>query len=48
MNDAIMVFKMQYCDDFQVHRFIKCMNEWEAAKDQESFRLQTSQVRSYL
>jgi len=35
------------CDDFQVYRFKKCMREWEAAKDQGSFRLQTSQGRSY-
>jgi len=31
-----------------VDRFIQCMREWEAAKDQGSFRLQTPQGRSYL
>jgi len=38
MNDAIMIIIMWYCecDDFHVHRFIKCMKEWEAAKDQGS------------
>jgi len=31
------------CDDFQAHRCIECMRELEAAKDQGSSRLQTSQ-----
>jgi len=48
MNDVIMIVIMYYCDDFQVHRFIKRMREWEAAKDQGSFRLQTSQGQSCL
>jgi len=33
MNDAIMIIIMQHCDDFQVHRFIKCVRKWKAAKD---------------
>jgi len=48
MNDVIMLIIMYYCDDFQVNRFIKCLSEWEAAKDHGSSRLQTSQGRSYL
>jgi len=44
MNDAIMIIIR---DDFQVHRFIKCLREWKFAK-KGSFRLQTSQGRSYL
>jgi len=33
---------MYCCDDFQVHRSIyKMHGEWEAAKDQGSFRLQS-------
>jgi len=39
MNDVIMIIIMQYLDDFQVHRFVKCMRGWEAAKDQASSRL---------
>jgi len=46
MNDVIMLIIVYYCDDFQVHRFIKCMREWEAGKDQGSSRLQTSKGES--
>jgi len=46
MNVAIMIITMKNCNDFQVHRCIKCMRELEAAKDQGSSRLQTSQGRS--
>jgi len=42
MNDAIIIIMMQCCNDFGVRRFIKCMGEWEAAKDQRLFRLQTT------
>jgi len=45
MNDAIMIIKMKNCNDFQAHRCIECMRELEAAKDQGSSRLQTSQGR---
>ena len=48
MNEVILLITMQYCDDFQVHRFIKCLREWEAAKDQRSSRLQTTQGRNSL
>jgi len=47
LNDTITIIIMQCCNDFNLHRFIKCMGEWEAAKDQGSFRLQTSLGRSY-
>jgi len=43
MDSAITVVIIQCCDDFQVDRFIKCM-EWEAAKghlSHRSFKLQT-------
>jgi len=43
MKDAIMIIIMKKCNDFQVHRCIECMGELEAAKDQGSSRLQTSQ-----
>jgi len=46
MNDATMIIMLHSCDDFGVHRFLKCMRKWEAAKVQGSFRLQTSQGRS--
>jgi len=48
MNEVIMIIIMSYCDDFQVHRFIKWRREREAAKDQGLSRLQTSQGRSCL
>jgi len=41
-----MIIIMKNCNDFQVHRCIECMGELEAAKDQGSSRLQTSQERS--
>jgi len=41
MNDAITVIMMQCYDDFQLDRFTKRIREWEAAKDQGLFRLQT-------
>jgi len=47
MNDAIMIIIMKNYNDFQVHRYIECMRELEAAKDQGSSRLQTSQGRIY-
>jgi len=43
MNDAIVIIIMKNCNDFQVHRCIECMGELEAAKDQGSSKLQTSQ-----
>jgi len=46
MNDAIMIIIKKNCNDFQVHRCIKCMRELEAAKDQGSSWLQTSHKRS--
>jgi len=46
MNDAIMIIIMKNCNDFQVHQCIDYMRELEAAKDQGSSRLQTSQRRS--
>jgi len=46
MNDAIMIIIMKNCNDFQVHRCTECMRELEAAKDQGSSRMQTSQGRS--
>jgi len=48
MNVAIIIIIMKNCNDFQVHRCIECMRELEAAKDQESSKLQTSQGRSCL
>jgi len=34
-NDLwLAVVEMHALDDFEVDRFIKCMREWEAAKDQ--------------
>jgi len=39
-----MIIIMKNCNDFQVHRCIECMRELEAAKDQGSSRLQTSQI----
>jgi len=46
MNDAIIIIIMKICNDFQVHLCKECMRELEAAKDQGSSRLQTSQGRS--
>jgi len=37
MGGAITVAIKYCCDFFQLYRFIKCVREWEAAKDQESF-----------
>ena len=48
MNDVITVIIKQCCDDFQVNRYIKCMGEWEAAKNQGLIRLQTSLGLRYL
>jgi len=35
MNVAIIIIIMKNCNDFQVHRYIECMSELEAVKDQE-------------
>jgi len=43
MNDAMMIIIMKNCNDFQVHRCIECMKEWEVAKDQGSSRIFCSQ-----
>jgi len=43
MNDPFMIIIMKNCNDFQVHQCMECMRELEAAKDQGSSRLQTSQ-----
>jgi len=32
MDEANTVVVIQYYDEFQVDRFIKCMEKWEAAK----------------
>jgi len=42
MNDAIIINIIWYCDDFPSTSIYKT-HEWEAAKDQVSFRLQISQ-----
>jgi len=48
MKGASTLVIISGCHDFQVDRFIKCLGEWEAAKDQGSFRLQTSLGRKLL
>jgi len=40
---VIMLSTVACCwDELQVDRFIKCMGEWEGAKDEGSFGLQAS------
>jgi len=37
-NMVTMIFgiDVQYCDKLQLDRYIKCMEEWEAAKHQQA------------
>ena len=47
MNGPITIVIIEYWDDFLKDHFKNACG-WEGAKDQESFRLQTSPGRSFL